>query len=285
MRGAALEKGLKIMRLKKCLRARITGSLTLACSILFVFPVSVMGLSDAEISKEIQKEGNRAVIEAFLKYELTEVNKYVTKPLIGKHPSLVFFINQVDRGPLNSLFFLEEWVHKLQDAQRNIDSFPYSVTFSEEEKKKILGLRKITDKIISYGIPLMKRDFYKVIMAARKLAEEKRKHPMEMIPKAEFRNAIYKYAEPTAMSLDDEMGKLSEGELICMRLGWVLDQVTITRLWLLVNDNRLPASSDYMAYRKKRSVYFTKRLNEIYGEGSAERVSGASHAREKTSPK
>lgn len=273
------------MRLSRCLRARIAGSLTFACSLLFVFPMSVMGLSDAEVSREIRKESNRAIIDAFLKYELSDVNKHVTQSLMSKHPSLVFFFNQVDRGPLNSLFFLEEWVHKLQDAQRNIDSFPYSVTFSAEEKKKILGLRKVTDKIISYGIPLMKRDFYKVILAARKLADEKRKHPMELIPKAEFRKAIYRDAEPTAMSLDDEMGKLSEGELICMRLGWVLDQVTVTRLWLLVNDNRLPSPDDYMAYRKKRSIYFSKRLKEIYGEGPVGRASAESHAREKVSPK
>jgi hypothetical protein len=129
----------------------------------------------------------------------------------------------------------------------------------------------------------MKRDFYKVILAARKLADEKRKHPMELIPKAEFRNAIYRHVELTARALDDEMGKLSEGELICIRLGWVLDQVTITRLWLLVNDNHLPNPEDYMAYRKQRSIYFSKRLKEIYGEGSAGRTSGSSDAREKAS--
>ncbi len=273
------------MRLKRCLSARIIPSLSLACSLLFMFPVSGMALSGAEISREIKKENNRAIIDAFLKYELGEVNKYVTKPLLNKHPSLEFFINQVDRGPLDSLFFLETWVHRLQDAQRNIDSFPYSVTFSSEEKKKILGLRKVTDRIISYGIPLMKRDFYRVIVAARKLADEKRKHPMELIPKVEFRNAIYRHVELTAKALDDEMGKLSEGELICMRLGWVLDQVTITRLWLLVNDNRLPKPQDYMAYRKQRSIYFGKRLKEVYGEGSAGQASSTSDRREEVSRK
>ncbi|MFH1113096.1 MAG: hypothetical protein V1792_04175 [Pseudomonadota bacterium] len=242
-----------------------------------------MGLSAEETTREIKKESNRVIIEAFLKYELSEVNKYVTQPLLNKHPSLVFFINQVERGPLDSLFFLEEWVHKLQDAQRKIDSLPYSITFSAEEKKKILGLRKVTDKIISYGIPLMKRDFYRVIVAARKLADEKRKHPVELIPNIEFRNAIYRHVESTANALDDEMGKLSEGELICIRLGWVLDQVTITRLWLLVNDNRLPKPQDYMVYRKQRSVYFSKRLKEIYGKEATGQTPGTSHTGEKAS--
>ncbi len=273
------------MSLKGRLCARTAWYLTIACSLLFVFPVSAMGLSEAETTREIKKESNRVIIEAFLKYELTEVNKYVTRPLLNKHPSLVFFIKQVERGPLDSLFFLEEWVHKLQDAQRNINSLPYSISFSSEEKKKILGLRKVTNKIISYGIPLMKRDFYRVIVAARKLADEKRKHPMELIPKVEFRNAIYRHVEPTANALDDEMGKLSEGELICMRLGWVLDQVTITRLWLLVNDNRLPKPEDFMAYRKRRSIYFDKRLKEIYGKAATRQTSGASHAGERASAK
>ncbi|MDQ7785589.1 MAG: hypothetical protein RDU20_22100 [Desulfomonilaceae bacterium] len=271
------------MRLKKIVRARIAGSLSLACSFLFLLPVPVMGLSAAEISREIKKEGNRVIIDAFLKYELSEVNRHVTKPMLDKHPSLEFFIKQVERGPLESLFFLEEWVHKLQHAQQNIDSLPYSITFSSEEKKKIIGLRDVTNRIISYGIPLMKRDFYRVMEAARKLANEKGKHPVELIPNVEFRNAIYRSVEPTARALDDEMGKLSEGELICMRLGWVLDQVTITRLWLLVNDNRLPRPQDYMAYRDKRSIYFAKRLEEIYGKGPAGRTSGSSDPGQKDS--
>lgn len=259
------------MDLKKCLVSGCTGTLIAICLILVALPASVMckSLTDAQISREIKKEPNKVIIDAFLKYELGEVNKYVTRPMLSTHPSLIFFINQVNKGPLESLFFLETWVHKLQDAQRNINSLPYSVAFSSEEKKKILGLRKVTDKIISYGIPLMKRDFYRVILAARELADLKRKHPMELMPKTAFRNAIYRRAEPTAKSLDKALGELSEGELICMRLGWVLEQVTITSVWLKINDNDLPTPKDYMAYRKKRSVYFNKRLKQIYGETSA----------------
>jgi hypothetical protein len=256
------------MGLQKGLFARLTGNAILAGLLLLMLPACVIGktLSDAQVSEKIKKEANQVIIEEFLKYELRDVNKHVTRPLLGKHPSLVFFINQVDRGPLSSLFFLETWVHKLQDAQRNIDSLPYSISFSGEEKKKILGLRKVTDKIISYGIPLMKRDFYRVIVAAKELADERRKHPMELIPKTEFRDAIYRRAEPTAKRLDNQMGELSDGELKCMQLGWVLEQVTITRLWLTVNDNRLPKPNDYMAYRKKRSAYFADRLKQIYGQ-------------------
>ena len=256
------------MGLEKRIVTRCTGILLLICVLVIALPMSVMGkrLSDAEISREIKGEPNKVIIEAFLKYELQEVNRLVTRPLLRAHPSLVFFINQVDRGPLSSLFFLETWVHKLQDAQRNIDSLPYSVAFSSAEKKKILGLRKVTDKIISFGIPLMKRDFYRVVVAARELADAKRKHPMELMPKTAFRDAIYRRAEPTAQSLDKAMGELSEGELICMRLGWVLEQVTITSVWLKLNDNDLPTPADYMAYRKKRSAYFQTRLKQIYGE-------------------
>lgn len=233
-------------------------------------------MSDAEIAREIAKEGNKAIIEEFLKYELREVNESVTKPLLNQHPSLSFFMKQVERGPLNSLFFLEAQVHKLRDAQKNIDSFPYSISFSSEEKKKILGLRSVADRIVSYGIPLMKRDFFRVAQAAKELADKRRKHPMELIPDSKFRDAIYRQCEPTAERLDREMGELSQGELICMRLGWTLDQVTVTRLWLLVNDNRLPEQNDYMVFRKKRSEYFQNRLKRIYGEGG---VSGSASSR------
>ncbi len=229
-------------------------------------------LSDAEIAKEVAKEANRTVIEEFLKYELREVNDAVTKPLLNQHPSLNFFIKQAERGPLNSLFFLETQVHKLRDAQKNIDSLPYSIAFSSEEKKKILGLRPVADRIVSYGIPLMKRDFLRVAEAARELADKRRKHPMELMPDPKFRDAVYRQCESTAQGLDRAMGELSEGEQICMRLGWTLDQVTITRLWLVMNDNRLPEQADYTVFRKKRSEYFQKRLKRIYGESA---ISGA----------
>jgi hypothetical protein len=229
---------------------------------------SAKQLSDAEIAREIVAENNRAIIEEFLKYELRDVNEYAAKPLLKAHPSLIFFIKQADRGPLKNLLFLEEQTHKLQAAQKNIDSLPYSILFSASEKKKILGLRSTADKIISYGIPLMKRDFYKVIQAAHELADKKKKHPMELIPDPNFRDAIYRHAEATAESLDKEMGELSEGELICMRLGWTLEEVNLTRLWLTFNDNRLPEKNDYMAFRKKRSEYFQKRLKRIYGESN-----------------
>ncbi|MGC8657981.1 MAG: hypothetical protein ACP5U1_02810 [Desulfomonilaceae bacterium] len=221
--------------------------------------------SDAAIAREIVKENNKAIIEAFLRYELGEVNQNVTQKLLGQYPSLVFFIKQANRGPLNSLLFLEEQVHKLQDAQKNINSFPYSIAFSAGEKKKILSLRPAADRIISYGIPLMKRDFYRVIQAAKYLADQKKKHPVELMKDPSFRDAIYRQCEPTARDLDIAMGKLSEGELICMRLGFVLEQVTVTNLWLRVNDNKLPKESEYMIFRKKRSEYFEKRLKRIYG--------------------
>ncbi len=224
--------------------------------------------SDSVIALEIVKDNNKAIIEAFLRYELNEVNKNVTQKLLGQYPSLVFFVKQAERGPLNNLLFLEEQVHKLQDAQRNINSFPYSIAFSSAEKKKILALRPSADKIISYGLPLMKRDFYRVIEAAKHLADRKKKHPIELMRESSFRDAIYRYCEPTARDLDTAIGKLSEGELICMRLGFVLEQVTVTNLWLLVNDNKLPSETDYMVFRKKRSEYFENRLKRIYGESN-----------------
>lgn len=237
---------------------------TVFCS-YFAQTASCKELSDSAIAQEIVKESNKAIIEAFLKNELSEVNRDVTRKLLNEHPSLVFFDKQVERGPLNSLLFLEAQVHKLQDAQKNIDSFPYSIAFSSAEKKKIVALKPTAEKIISYGIPLMKRDFYRVIEAAKSLADQKKKHPVEMMSDPSFRDAVYRNCEPTAKDLDEAIGKLSEGELICMRLGFVLEQVTVTNLWLMVNDNKLPAESDYMAFRKKRSEYFQKRLKRIYG--------------------
>ncbi len=240
---------------------------------LWVLIVGVAGasepkrISDKEIAKEIVSPENKPVIEAFLKNELREVNEYAAKPLIKSRPSLEFFVKQAERGPLDSLLFLEEQVGKLRDVQKNIDSLLHSVAFSASEKKKILGLRETADKIVSYGIPLMKRDFYSVVTAARKVAEKRGKPPLELMPDPRFRDEIYRHISPTAKGLDALMGELSEGELVCLRLGWVLEQVMVTRLWLLVNDNKLPKEEDYMAFRKKRSEYFQQRLERIYGEG------------------
>ncbi len=226
--------------------------------------------SDAQIAKELAKDVNKQIIDEFLRYELREVNDNVTKAMLSKHPTLIFFINQADRGPIKNLFFLETWVHKLQDAQRNINSLPYSLTFFGEEKKKVLELKPVADRIVSYGIPLMKRDFFKVIQAARYLADQKHKHPMALIPDASFRDDIYRHVEPTAAGLDTEMGKLSEGEEICIKLGWVLEQVTVTKVWMAISDNRLPDPNDYSVFRKKRSEYFQKKLKRIYGHSVAD---------------
>jgi len=233
-------------------------------------------LSDAEIAKELSKENNKIIIEEFLKYELREVNEYATKPLLKNHQSLEFFVKQAERGPVKNLFFLEEQVHRLQDAQKRIDSLPYSIAFSSAEKKKILGLRQVANRISSYGIPLMKRDFFRVIEASKQLADKKNKHPVELIRDPGFRDAVYRLCEPAAQGLDEEMGKLSEGELICMRLGWTLEEVTVTRLWLVFNDNWLPKPDDYMVFRKKRSEYFQNRLKRIYGEEATGRTPASS---------
>jgi hypothetical protein len=226
--------------------------------------------TDAQIAKELAKDANKQIIDKFLRYELREVNDNVTKAMLPKHPSLEFFIKQADRGPIKNLFFLEDQVHKLQDAQKHIDSLPYSLAFFGDEKKKILELKPVADRIVSYGIPLMKRDFFKVIQAARYLADKKHKHPMELIPEASFRDDIYRHVEPTARGLDTEMGKLSEGEEICMKLGWVLEQVTVTKVWMALSDNKLPDPNDYFVFRKKRSEYFQKKLKRIYGNSVAD---------------
>ncbi|MBI5252374.1 MAG: hypothetical protein HY912_23005 [Desulfomonile tiedjei] len=247
--------------------------LPVLCTLVLVsdFHAFAAEMSDQQIAADILKENNKVIIDEFLKYELREVNEYATKPLLKAHPSLVFFQKQAERSPLSSLLFLEQQVHKLRDAQKNIDSLPYSIAFSSGEKKKVLGLKPSADKIVSYGIPLMKRDFHRVLTASKELADKKKKHPMELIPDPNFRDAIYRRAEITAQDLDTEMGKLSEGELICMRLGWVLEEVTVTRLWLVFNDNKLPDKDDYMAYRQKRSEYFQKRLKRIYGENASDK--------------
>lgn len=236
------------------------------CGVLLVWPLCAWAKRppDAEVDRAIREANNQAIVSEFLKYELAQVDREVTRPLLQSHPSLIFFLKQNERGVLKSLFFLEEQVHKLQDVQRNIDRLPYSIAFSSEEKKKILGLRASADKIVSYGIPLIKWDFYRVVLAAKELADEQRKHPIELLPKVEFRNAVYRKCDADPKSLDRDMGELSEGELICMRLGWVLEQVTVTKLWLVINDNSLPRPEDYMAYRKKRSEYWKKRLAAIY---------------------
>ncbi|MCA1961841.1 MAG: hypothetical protein LDL33_13735 [Desulfomonile sp.] len=252
-------------RLWNCLPAT-----ALLCGMLLVLPLAAWAKRppDAEVDRAIREPNNQAIISEFLKYELAEVDKDVTRPLLKSYPSLVFFLKQNERGVLKSLFFLEEQVHKLRDAQRNIDNFPYVIAFSSEEKKKILDLKPTADKIVSYGIPLIKWDFYRVVLAARELADEKRKHPVELMPSVEFRNAVYRKCDPDPKGLDRDMGELSEGELICMRLGWVLEQVTVTKLWLVINDNTLPRPDDYMAYRKKRSEYWKKRLAAIYKDSA-----------------
>jgi len=244
------------------------------CCLLLLHPagVTARALSEEEISREIVDENNKIIVETFMRYELGRVNEEVTNSLIKDHPSLEFFIKQAKRGPFKNLIFLEDQVHKLRDVQRNIDSFPYSITFSASEKKKILELRPSADKIVTYGIPLMKRDLYRIVEAARTLADRRRKHPVELMGNEAFRDEIYRHCESTAKSLDDEMGKLSEGELICMKLGWTLEQVTITNLWLAVNDNSLPKPEDYMVFRKHRSAYFQKRLQQIYGSAGKPRA-------------
>jgi hypothetical protein len=235
--------------------------------------------NDTQIAKDLIQPQNKAIIEEFLKYELKEVNSQVTQPLLPKHKSLVFFIKQADRGPLKNLLFLEDQIHKLLEAQKHINNLPYSLLFVGDQRTKILGLEKTAERIISYGIPLMKRDFFKVIIAAKEVADKRHKHPMELMPNAEFRDAVYRQIEPTAADLDREMGKLSEGELICISLGWVLEQVTVTSLWMKVNDNKLPDKDDYMLFRKKRSEHFEKRLKRIYGSDDQEKT--ASHKKPK----
>jgi hypothetical protein len=263
------------------------GTILTMCGMMALMPLLAMGktLSDAEVAQEVAKGNNRIIIEEFLKYELREVNEYAAKPLLKSHPSLSFFIKQAERGPFKNLLFLEEQTHKLIDAQKNINSLPYSVAFSSSEKKKILGLRSAANRIVSYGIPLTKRDFLRVIEAAKKLADERRKHPMELIPDPKFRDEIYRLCEPAPEGLDTEMGKLSEGELICMKLGWTLEQVTLTRLWLVFNDNRLPKPNDYMAFRKKRSEYFQQRLKRIYGRAVNEKANSRASAPKRTNRK
>jgi hypothetical protein len=261
-----------------CRRTFIVAVLTLCFSTLAGGPQALATqMTDKQIADELSKQHNKAIVDEFLKHELREVNDYA-KSLMRSRPSLVFYQKQAEKSPFSSLLFLEEQVHKLRDAQKNIGSLPYSIAFSSEEKKKILGLKPAADKIVSYGIPLLKRDLHRVLLASKELADKKNKHPMELMPDPNFRDAIYRQVESTAKALDTEMGKLSEGDLICMELGWVLEQVTVTRLWLVFNDNNLPEKDDYMAYRQKRSEYFQKRLKRIYGETASEKSSSKQKA-------
>ncbi len=229
--------------------------------------------SDSTISREIMKKNNREIIESFLKYELQDVNKHVTNALLPSHPSLEFFVKQAERQPLESLIFLETQVHQLRNAQKNIDSLPYSLAFSASEKEKIISLKPIADRIISYGIPLMKRDFYILLQAMYDLADQRRKHPMELIPDPAFRDAVYRHCTSDPKKLDREMGEVSYGEKICISLGWVLEQVTVTSLWMVFNDNKLPRPKDYEIFRKKRTAYWEKRLARIY-KGQGAKTSG-----------
>jgi hypothetical protein len=232
-------------------------------------------LSDAEIDRLVKEPANRKIIEEFLKYELGEVNNYAVRPLLQQHPSLIFFINQAERGPVKNLLFLEDQVNKLREAQKDINAFPYSVVFSSDEKKIILSLKASADEIVLKGIPLFKRDLYRVLVAAKELADQKGKTPIELMPDSSYRNGIFRRCEPVPKRLDEDMGELSQGELLCFRLGWELEKVTLTRLWLVLNDNQLPRPDDYVAYRTKRSEYWQKRMAGIYAaRGENESSSG-----------
>jgi hypothetical protein len=223
-------------------------------------------LTDKQIAEVIAQKHNKGIIEAFLRQELQEVNRYATRPLLKKYPSLEFFVKQANREPFQSLLFLEEQVYKLRDVQQNIDSVVYKLAFSEREKQIILGLEPTAKKIISYGIPLMKRNFYRVVRAVTRLSRKGGNASLdELIARPGFRDAVYRAAEPDPRKLDQVMGEMSQGELICIRLGWELEKVTVTRLWLAFNDSSLPKPEAYYAYRKKRSEYWEKRLRRIYG--------------------
>ncbi len=221
-------------------------------------------LTDAQITRELNKEDNKAIIDQFLKHELSDVNNYAVKPLLKERPSLDFYLKQAERSPLSALSFLENQVHALRKAQANIGSLPYVLAFTPSEKETILGLKKTADRIVSYGIPLMKRDFYAVVQAAKELAKKNGKNPTTLIPDPAFRDSVYRSCAKTPEVLDKEMGELSTGEATSMRLGWTLEQVTLTKLWMVFNDNRLPRPEDYQVFRKKRSEYWQKRLARIY---------------------
>lgn len=236
--------------------------------VALIFPANTSAVTDKQIAEEIVKENNLSIIEEFIKQELYEVNDYAAKPLLKQHPSLTFFIKQANGNPLRSLFFLESQLPRLLDAQKNINSFPYSITFSEAEKQKIMSLKPVAERTMSYGIPLMKRYFYRLLQAARIVAEKRGKHPMELMADPGYRDAVYRQAAPTAQELDRIMGEIAEGEQATMALGWTLEGVTVTRWWLTITENKLPTPQDFAAFRKKRSEYFQKRLKRIYGTNS-----------------
>jgi hypothetical protein len=227
--------------------------------------VNAKPLTNDEIDRIVKEPENQRIIEEFLKLELGEMNEYAVKPLLSQRPSLVFFINQAERGPLKNLIFLEDQIHRLREAQRDINAFPYSVAFSEGEKKIVLSLKDWADEIVLIGIPRFKTDLHKILNAAKELASKKRKNPLQALRDLEFRNAVYRRCEPMPKELDAEMGRMSEGEWLCFRLGWELEKVTVTRWWLTFYDNHLPRPGDYEAFRKRRSEYWSKRLAVIYG--------------------
>ena len=113
--------------------------------------------------------------------------------------------------PIVAVLFDERSARKPAEAQARIDSVPYVLVFTPAEKKIILSLRESADDIVFRGIPLIKRDFYRVLTAARQVADEKRKHPLELMPDPAFRNTVYRRAEPVPKKLDEEMAKLSKG--------------------------------------------------------------------------
>jgi hypothetical protein len=250
-----------------------TATIVLPCVILgFVLAFScavvsanAKALSNDEIDRIVKEPANQEIIEAFLRLELGEMNEYAVKPLLAGRPSLVFFINQAQRGPLKNLIFLEDQIDRLRDAQRDINAFPYSVAFSEGEKKIVLSLKDWADEIVLIGIPRFKMDLHKILSAAKELANRKGKRPMELLPDVEFRNAVYRRCEPMPKELDEEMGRMSQGEWLCFRLGWELEKVTVARWWLTFHDNHLPKPNDYEVFRKKRSEYWSKRQAAIYG--------------------
>ena len=87
---------------------------------------------------------------------------------------------------------------------------------------------------------------------------------MILLPDPTFRDRVYKYCAPSKTSLDNEMGELSQGELISIQLGWTMERITLTRLWMIFNDNKLPRPDDYKAFRKKRSEYWMRRSARIF---------------------
>lgn len=241
--------------------------------------VDAKGLSNEQIDRIVKEPEKQRIIEAFLKLELADVNEYAVKPLLPSRPSLIFFINQAQKGPFKSLIFLEDQILRLREAQRDVNAFPYSVAFSEDEKKIVLSLKDWADEIVVIGLPRFKLDLYKILSAINELAAAKRRNPLDLLPDTGFRNAVYKRCEPMPKELDEEMGRMSQGEWLCFRLGWKLENVTVIRWWLTFYDNVLPRPNDYEAYRKKRSEYWTKRLAAIYDLDGGRKPDAAQRSR------